>query len=401
MFGPKLQKLNIVESAIKEVLERRLEPEGIFPNKEEVIKRFQSGERLRVYLGIDPTGPEIHLGHTIPLLFLKQLWELGHMPVIVIGDFTARIGDPSGKDNARKPLSEEEIKNNMGTYLTQLYKILPKGSFELNYNSSWLEKLNFADVIKLASHSTVQQMIQRDMFQERLKAERPIGVHEFLYPLMQGYDSVAMEIDGEVGGNDQTFNMLVGRDLEHKLLNKDKLVFATRLLVSSSGKKMSKSEGSLIALNDNPQDIFGKTMASIPDEMIKSIFELCTEKPIGWINENSGPMSQNPYEWKKKLAFELVAMYHNENEAQKAAQEFEKVFSKKELPEEIQEFAGNGMEIIDIITSSGMVESRSEAKRLLEQGGVKVNQETVKDWMFKPNQGDIVQVGPRKFVKIK
>jgi tyrosyl-tRNA synthetase len=400
MFGSPKQNLITDETVIARALDRRLEPAGIFPNKEEVVKSLKE-KQLRVYLGIDPTGPDIHLGHAIPILFLKQLQQLGHIPVIVIGDFTARIGDPTGKSASRKPLTEDEIKANMDTYLSQIYKILPKGSFEVQYNSTWLGKINFGDLLKLTSYVTVQQMIKRDMFQERLKNEQPIGLHEFLYPLMQGYDSVAMQIDGEVGGNDQTFNMLVGRDLEQKMLNKDKLVFATRLLVNAdTGKKMSKSEGSLIAISDTPADMFGKTMAGIPDEMIQDVFELCTEKDMEWILAHADEMKSEPYKYKKELGRELVSMYHDEEAAQQALEEFEKVFSQGQLPEDIAEFSGEGKSILDFITEHNFADSRSEAKRLLEQKAVRVNSSAVTEWGHLLGKGDIVQVGPRKFAKV-
>src|SRR3989344_2724874 len=321
MFGTSKQKLVTDESLISRALERRLETVGVFPSKEEAIRLLKS-KPLRVYLGIYPTGTDIHLGHTIPLLFLKQLWLLGHTPVIVIGDFTARIGDPTGKDSARRPLSPEQINENSKDYLEQIYTILPKGSFDVCHNADWLDKLSFKDVVILASHVTVQQMIQRDMFQVRLNNRQPIGLHEFLYPLMQGYDSVAMKIDGEVGGNDQTFNMLVGRDLEKKMLNKDKLVFATQLLVdATTGKKMSKSEGGLISLSDASGDMFGKIM-SVPDGFIRGMFKLCTEKDMDWIDKHDEDIKNKPYEFKKELAFELVKMYHGGKEAQKAKDEW-------------------------------------------------------------------------------
>lgn len=400
MFGSSKQSHSTDESKIRLALERRLEPAGMFPNKEEAITSL-SAKPLRVYLGIDPTGPDLHLGHSIPLLFLKQLKELGHEPVIVIGDFTARIGDPTDKTASRKPQTEEEIKAHMRTYLEQIYKILPKDSFEVRYNSTWLSKITFGDLLHLSSYVTVQQMIKRDMFQERLKNEQPIGLHEFLYPLMQGYDSVAMEIDGEVGGNDQTFNMLVGRDLEQKILHKDKLVFATRLLVNlDSGKKMSKTEGSLISITDSPADMFGKTMAHIPDEMIKDVFQLCTEKDGEWISAHADEMKSDPYQYKKELGRELVTMYHGEEAAQQAMESFDKVFSQGELPENMPELSGAGKTILDFVAENQLADSRSEAKRLLEQKAVRVNSLVVVDWGQILAAGDIVQVGPRKFAKI-
>ncbi len=393
MFGT---RVDTDTKKIEELLSRRLE--NVFPSREEAVSKLSSGSRLRVYLGIDPTGPDLHLGHTIPLLFLKQLMGLGHKPVLVIGDFTARIGDPTGKETARKPLTEKEVKENMKNYLNQVYQILPKGSFDIKYNGDWLSRMSFEDVLSLASQATVQQMIAREMFQERIKNEKPIGVHEFLYPLMQGYDSVAMKIDGEVGGNDQTFNMLVGRDLEKKLLNKDKLVFATRLLVDAkSGKKMSKTEGGLITLSDSPTDMFGKTMKTVPDGMTATVFELCTEKPTDWIESKK---VSDPYEFKKELAYELVRMYHGEKEARKARDEWDRVFSKGELPSEMEEIKSKGV-LMQSSIMAGIVPSNSEFKRLVDQGAVKINNEIVRDWQVKDKPGDIVQIGPKKFVKIK
>ncbi len=386
MFGNLKQKLVTDETLIGLALERRLEIAGVFPDKEEAISLLKS-KSLRVYLGIDPTGPDIHLGHTIPLLFLKQLWLLGHAPVIVIGDFTARIGDPTGKDSARKPLSSDQINENAKDYLEQIYTILPKGSFEICHNGDWLDKLTFKDVVQLASHVTVQQMIQRDMFQERLKNERPVGLHEFLYPLMQGYDSVAMEIDGEVGGNDQVFNMLVGRDLEKKLLGKDKLVFATRLLVNSgSGKKMSKSEGELIALSDSPQEMRRKVLMT-DDSMIKTVFQLCTEKPQDWIDGKQKEMEsgRNPKEWKEELSDEIVKMYHGEEGVSKSR---EPVVSD-----------GAGTSVVSYI-SGWLSISKSEVKKLLEQGAVEVNGRLEKSWEYNMKIGDEVKVGKGKVSKV-
>lgn len=381
MFGTSKQELITDELLITRELERRLEPSGVFPNKEEVISVLKSNPQ-RVYLGIDPTGPDIHLGHTIPLLFLKQLWNLGHKPVIVIGDFTARIGDPTGKDSTRRPLTPDQIKENSKNYLEQIYKILPKGSFDVYRNSDWLDKLSFKDVVQLASHVTVQQMIQRDMFQERLKNEQSIGLHEFLYPLMQGYDSVAMEIDGEVGGNDQVFNMLMGRKLEEKILKKNKLVFATQLLVNTStGKKMSKSEGELIAISDNPQEIRRKILA-LDDAVVPVIFRLCTEKEIDWIEQNK---NRPPRELKEELVDELVLMYHGE-EAIKEARKAKKI---------------EGGQLITHFVSGALSTSISEAKNLLNQEAVEVNGQVVKDWKYEVKPGDKIQVGKGEFFEVK
>jgi tyrosyl-tRNA synthetase len=392
------------ENKIKEFLNSRY-IEAVFPSKERVVEILMSGNKLSFYLGIDPTSPSLHLGHSIPLLLLKQLGKLGHKIILLIGDFTAQIGDPTDKEATRKALTANEVKQNMKTYVTQAERILNEVGFEVKYNSKWLAKMNLGDVIELASKVTVQQMIARDMFQERIKNERPIYVHEFLYPLMQGYDSVAMKIDGEVGGNDQTFNMMVGRDLEKALLNKEKLVFTTRLLVdASTGKKISKSEGGMIAVNDSTEDVFGKTMHSILDEMIKTVFELCTEVPQSWIDERDKVRQngENPKIFKEELAYELVRMYHGEKAAEKAKENFEKVFSQGQLPDEIQEFKINGaMTIVNVLQVSGMVVSASEAKRLIDQKAIEVNGKTVSDWGTRVEIGSTIKIGSHRFLKTR
>ncbi len=379
MFGIR-PKIITGKGLIKEILDRHTET--LYPSRQEVEERMGRGEKLRIYYGVDPTGPDIHLGHTVQLLFIKRLAELGHEIILLIGDFTARIGDPTGKDTTRRPLTSEEVSLNMKTYLGQVSKIVPKNLFKIKYNNSWLAKMSFEDVIKLASHVTVQKMIVRDMFQERIKNEKPIGVHEFLYPLMQGYDSVAMRVDGEVGGNDQTFNMLVGRELERKYLGKDKMVFATKLLVGSSGKKMSKSEGEIIALSDTPQEIRRKILM-VDDSIIKTLFELCTEKSLGWIEQNK---DKNPREWKEELADELVRIYHGKRAVGEAHK------PRKTL---------GGITIISTTVMAGLAPSNSAAKELVNQGAVEVNGETVKDWNFKIKKGDIVKVGKGVEIEIE
>lgn len=361
--------------------------ENIFPSDKVALERLNSGEKLRIYLGIDPTGTSIHIGHTIPLLFLKQLLEIGHKPVLLIGDFTARIGDPTDKEAARTALTKEQVAENMKTYLQQIGKIIPVKSLEIRYNSEWLENMALKDVIGLASRVTVQQMIAREMFQERLKREKPVFLHEFLYPLMQGYDSVALDIDGEVGGNDQTFNMLVGRDLMQELKGKDKLVFTTRLLVDErTGKKVSKTEGEIIALNDSPQEIRRKALnLSIDDAMIRIIFELCTEKPLDEIDqicqEGKGP--EDPQAAREALAAELVRMYHGEGSV-----------SEAHTPISI---AGANRTIVEFLVIAGAARSRGEAKGLVEQKAVMVNDEIITDWDYKLPSGARVQVGKGRF----
>ena len=288
--------------------------------------------------------------------------------------------------------------------MSQAEKILPKGSFEIRYNSQWYKKMGFKDVISLTKRFTVQQMIVRDMFQERLKKDRPIHIHEFIYPIMQGYDSVAMEVDGEVGGNDQTFNMLVGRDLVRDILNKEKIVIATKLLIdpTTNKKKMKKSEGRYISLNDTSFDMFGKVMA-MPDSTIIPLFENATEISQQKIEEFKKIIAsgENPNKLKKELAYEIVKMYHGEEEASKAQDEFSKIFSNKELPTDMPEWEGGLTPLADLLVKAGLVQSKTEAKRIIEQKGVTINNEEVENWNQQVKKGDVIKVGPRKFLRIK
>lgn len=390
------------ENQIKEIFGRYAQ--AVFPSSEKALEVFKSGRRLTFYLGIDPTGPDIHLGHVTNFLVLKKIINLGHKVILLIGDFTARIGDPTGKDTARQPLSKDQVKENMKTYLSQVYKILPKGSVEIKYNSQWLEKMNLEKVIALESYFTVQQMMARDMFQRRLQEQKPISQNEFIYPLLQGYDSVAMEVDGEIGGNDQTFNMLIGRDLVKKLLDKEKIVIATKLLEDSqSGKKlMSKSEGQYISLNYLPEEIFGKVMA-LPDFAISSLFTLSTEiseEKLFQI-EKRLQEGENPKNLKEELAFEIVRMVYGEKEAGKVKEEFKKVFSESELPSELEEFeVGSGSTSLVLLLSEWLKVSKSEAKRLVEQKAVKVNDKIAESWDYEVKSGDIIKAGPRNFVRV-
>lgn len=389
------------ENEIDDLFSRYLD--SVLPSKEKAVEMLKSGRKLSFYLGIDPTGPDIHLGHTTNLLFLKKLKHLGHRIILLIGDFTAKVGDPTGKESARKKLSEKEVEENMKTYLEQVYKILPEGSFDVDYNSRWWKKMSWDDGMELASNFTVQQMLVRDMFQKRVQEQKPIYLQEFMYPLMQGYDSVAMKVDGEVGGTDQTFNMLVGRDLERIILSKEKLVFTTKLLEDpkTCKKMMNKSEGQYISLNYSSKDMFGKIMA-MSDSTILPLFENTTEVPETRIREIKSKIDEgeNPKKFKEELALELVRMYHGDKEAQKALDEWEKVFSNKERPSEIEEAPGDGMKLVDFITEHALATSSSEAKRLLDQGSVSINEEVVKEWGHTLKKGDVIRVGPRKFLKV-
>lgn len=388
------------ETKIQELLTRSVEK--IFPSKEFLEQKLKSGERVSVYLGIDPTGPDLHLGHSVQLFVLKRFQALGHRVIIVIGDFTAQIGDPTGKDLTRKPLGEREIKENAKKYKTQISKVLDITRAGFEYNASWLARLSFKDVIRLAALKTVQQLLDRDMFQRRMAKGESIGVHEFLYPLMQGYDSVALKIDGEIGGSDQTFNMLVGRDLEKAYLEKEKFVLTTRLLADpKTGKKMmSKSEGNYVSLGDEPRDMYGKIL-SLSDEAVFDLFELCTEVRAEKIDYlKLGDILTAKHE----LAYEITKIYHGPEAAEESAQEFKRVFSKKEKPAAIPEFPGSGTTLLDFMVKSGLAKSRSEAKQLFEQGAVRLNDEIIKtrtSWAYELKEGDIIRVGPRKFIKIK
>lgn len=374
------------QSYTEHLLRRRVE--AVYPSEKKVNARLAGSERLTIYLGIDPTGTEIHLGHTIPLLLLKNLSALGHDVVLLIGDFTARIGDPTGKDTARVALSPEQIDENMATYAEQVKKLIPERSFRIAYNSGWLSALSMEQILRLTSMVTVQQMIQRDMFQVRQKEGRPIYLNEFLYPLMQGYDSVALRTDGEVGGNDQTFNMLMGRELERELLGKDKFVLTTKLLVdAATGKKMSKSEGTLIAINDSPQEIRRKILA-VDDGMTKTIFELCTEKEQEWIDRRQALIDagESPRQFKEELAAELIRMYHGDEAVGQAA--------------EAIEVDGKGSPLQTLV-AAGIISSMTVGKNLIKEGAIKVNDEIISQWDIPEKSGDVIRVGKGKLVKIK
>lgn len=396
MFGSKVET---DENKINELLSRYVDT--VFPSKEKAVEILKSGKRMSFYLGIDPTGPDIHLGHSTNFFILKKLVELGHNAILLIGDFTAQIGDPTGKENARKVLTPEEVKQNMRTYLEQAIKILPKGKFKVRYNSEWHRNMTFQRVIELSRHFTVQRMMERDMFQERLKKDEPIFLQEFLYPLVQGYDSVAMKIDGEIGGTDQTFNMLAGRKLVKQILNKEKIIITTKLLEDPVTKKkiMNKSEGRYISMNDSAQDMYGKVMA-IPDSSIISLYEYVTEVPIQRVKEAEKRIQSEPKIVKEEVALAIVTMYHGEKSAIKAQEEWDKVFSKGEIPSEMEEVKGKGI-LMQTTVVAGIIPSNSEFKRLIDQGAIKINNEIVKDWQVKDRPGDIVQIGPRRFVKIK
>lgn len=395
-------KIITEQKQVTELLNRGVE--NIFPTREFLEERLTSGEQLTLYTGYDPTAPSLHIGHGMTMMKLRQFQDLGHKIIMLIGDFTAMIGDPTDKTSARKQLTREEVLENCKEYQKQASAILNfsgDNPVEIKYNSEWLGKMNFNEVIDLASHFTVQRMMERDMFQKRLQEEKPIYVHEFMYPMMQGYDSVMMDVDGEIGGNDQTFNMLTGRNLMKELKNKEKFVMTIKLLADDSGKKMSKSEGNAIFLSDEPNDMFGKVM-SWADDMIIPGYELCTRVDMGEIEEIKKQMSEgaNPRDFKLRLAGEVVGVFLGPESAKEGREHFEKVIQNKALPDEIPELKPSASDIITVLVEAGICNSKSNARQMVEQGAVSVNGEKVMSIEQEVKTDDVVKKGSRFFVKI-
>lgn len=399
-----MPNINTDQQKITELLTRGVE--NVYPTREFLEKELKSGRQLTLYTGYDPTAPTLHIGHAITMMKLRQFQDLGHQVIMLIGDFTGMIGDPTDKTSARQQLTREQVLENCKNYQNQAGSILNfigDNAVQVKYNSDWLGKLNFADVLELTSHFTVQRMLERDMFEKRMAEAKPIHLHEFLYPVMQGFDSVAMDVDGEVGGNDQTFNMLAGRDLMKDLRRKEKFVLTTKLLTDSSGKKMGKSEGNMIALTDSPEDMFGKVM-SWTDGMIANGFELCTRAPMAEIQDMEKAMASgvNPRDFKLKLASDVVKTFLGEASAAKAQAYFVSTFSKKEIPEEVPELKPSAYDIATVLVESKICKSKSEARQVIDQGGVKVGDTKVPagEYSFAVKAGDIVQKGSRWFVRV-
>ena len=367
--------------------------EQILPNKEALEEKLLSGQKLNVYQGFDPTADTLHVGHTVGMRKLEDFRKLGHNVIFLIGDFTARIGDPSDKKEARTSartvLTEEEISNNLKNYVEQASHIIDienkDNPVKILYNSTWLKPLDFAEIIKLSSEFTVQQMIKRSMFQKRLEEDKPIYLNEFLYPLMQGYDSVMMDIDVEVGGNDQLFNMLAGRDMVKNHLHKEKIVIAGKLLTTNEGDKMGKSEGNMIKLSDDAKDIYGKVM-SFTDEQIVDGFELLTSADLDELDEikQRFESSENPMILKKELAFRITSEFKSKDEAVIAQEYFESVFQKKSLDTDLPQVILDKREynILDLIINTDSNISKTHARRLIKQGAVKINDEKISDWQI-------------------
>lgn len=376
-------------------------------DEEELLDKLKRKKRLRVKLGVDPSRPDLHLGHAVVLFKLKQFQELGHQVVLIIGDFTAQIGDPSGRDSTRPMLSEEEVKQNAKTYQEQAFKILDREKTEVHFNSEWLGKMSFADVIKLASKYTVARMLERDDFAKRYKENVPISIAEFLYPLAQAQDSVAIEADVELGGTDQYFNLLVGRHIQQQVGQEPQIVMTMPIIEGTDGKlKMSKSYGNYIAFNDPPNEMFGKLM-SIPDWLIVKYMRLLTNISEEEIEEYERSMKEgkiNPRDVKMRLAFEITKFFHGEDEAKQAQEGFVKVFSKRELPEDMPtvHLDTDGVELVELLVKLNVAESRSEAKRLIQQGGVKLDGEKITDIhaQITLDSEKILKVGKRHFFRL-
>jgi tyrosyl-tRNA synthetase len=372
----------------------------------DLLKKAQDeGRQLRIKLGIDPTSSDLHLGHMVCIQKLKQFQELGHLPVLLIGGYTAQVGDPSGRNEMRPPLSADDVTRYSQTYLDQVARVLDLSKVELVNNADWFNKFTMTDMVKLASRVTINQMIAKDAFGKRLDAGQPLYTHEVLYPLLQGYDSVEIKADIELGGTDQLFNLMVGRDLQRAYGQEAQLAMTMPLLVGLDGvKKMSKTSQNYIALNDSAQDIFGKTM-SIPDELIINYFILAAQASPQEVTEIQSRLDsgENPRLIKDILAQKIVSIYYSSADAKNASEEFVNLFKKKEIPDEIPEYKLNGdNKLADVMVATGLCETKGEAKRLIQGGGVKLDGNKLDDPLLELStaQGEVLQAGKRKFVRL-
>jgi tyrosyl-tRNA synthetase len=374
-----------------------------------IAKSILENKPLKIKLGLDPSAPDVHLGHTVVLNKMRQFQENGHIIQLIIGDFTGKIGDPTGKSTARQQLTDEEVKHNAKTYFEQFAKVIDMEKVELHYNSQWLSTLNFEDVIQLAGKITVARLLERDDFEDRIAFGKPISLHEFFYPLMQGYDSVVLECDIELGGTDQHFNILMGRHFQEKFGKEKQVAILMPLLEGLDGvEKMSKSKKNYIGIDEKPEEMYGKSM-SIPDKLMSKYFALVTDLPpeqIQTIKEQLETGGLHPRDAKMLLGKTIVKMYHGEEAAEKAEQHFVSVFQQGSLPDEIPvvEWAGKPeASIIDLLVELQLVSSKSEARRMIENRGVQINGNKVEDFQLHVTitDGLILQVGKRKFVKLK
>ena len=402
-FLPLNEQMDLIKRGAHEII-----PEDELVKK--IEKSIKEEKPLKIKLGCDPSRPDLHLGHSVVLRKLGQFQQLGHQAILIIGDFTGMIGDPSGRNVTRPSLSLEETRKNGASYLEQASKILNKEKTKIVYNSEWLSKMSFEDVIKLSSKYTVARMIERDDFTKRFKAGEPISLHEFLYPLAQAMDSVAISSDVELGGTDQKFNLLVGRDIQREFGMEPQVILTMPLIVGIDGiEKMSKSYNNYIGISDSPQEIFGKTL-SIPDSLIYNYYELATDisnEELFDLRKQLNDQQVNPRDLKRKLAKTIVKMYHNENAAVEAEAEFDKIFIRKEVPDEIPEIILDKGEteigILELLVKVNFASSKGEARRLVVQGGVTIDGNKVDDISanITLDKELILKVGKRKFIKLK
>lgn len=382
----------------------------IYPTKEAFEKVLRSGKKLRLYQGFDPSGIQLHIGHMTGLMKLRQFQKLGHHVIFLIGDGTGQAGDPSGKSRTREQfLTREKLRQNAKDYVMQAAKIIDFKSnnpAEILYNGDWLNKLKLIDLLDIAGHFSLQQLEERDMFIERKKSGEEINFREFLYPLLQGYDSVALRVDLELGGSDQTFNMLAGRKLVREMQDREKFVMTTPLLADASGKKIGKTEGNVIALTSTPNDLYGMVM-SLQDDTITKCFEYITDIPLSEVREIEKRLhdGENPMTHKKKLAFTLVRMLNSESQAKEAEEYFETTFQKKQLTANIPSIKldEQAINIVDLLVKIQLANSRSDAKRLITEGAVDIDGKTITNLQKLVNikEGIIIRVGKHKFIKLK
>jgi len=378
-----------------------------FITEEEFLDKLNRKKQLKVKLGVDPSRPDLHLGHAVVLRKLRQFQKFGHIVYLIIGDFTARIGDPSGRSKTRPLLSEEEVRENSKTYVEQAFKILDPNKTVIKFNSEWLSKLTFEDIINLTSRYTVARMLERDDFNKRLTENEPISISEFLYPIAQAYDSIVIEADVETGGTDQLFNLLVGRKLQEEFGQEPQIVVTMPLIEGTDGNlKMSKSYNNYIAFNDTPDDIFGKIM-SIPDHLIIKYMTYLTDIPRDKIKDYEDKMKNdkiNPRDVKMVLAEEVVKMLYNEEEAQKAKDNFIAIFQKKDMPDDLPEIIVQENEtILDIVAKTNVFDSNSEIKRAISQGAIRINDEKIDDFKYilDCEDGAVLRVGKKNYFRLK
>jgi tyrosyl-tRNA synthetase len=374
--------------------------------EDELRRKLERGKPLRVKAGFDPTAADLHLGHTVVMHKLRHFQELGHQVLFLIGDFTARIGDPSGRSETRPTLTSEEIADNAATYQEQAFKILDRSKTEVLWNSAWMDPMGAADLIRLAGEYTVARMLERDDFEKRYRGEKPIGLHEFLYPLVQGYDSVVMDADVELGGTDQKFNLLVGRELQRRFAKEPQVVLTVPLLEGLDGvQKMSKSLGNAVGITESPSEIYGKIM-SISDELMLRYYELLSDATPDQLERlSSGNL--HPMEAKKELAAELVARYYSVSDAEQARTDFASQFQKGGLPDEVTEFewpeaGGEPVWICRLLKETGLAKSNGEARRLVDQGGVRIDDERISDseWRVPAVGSPLIRVGKRRILRV-